>query len=68
MKFQGFFEDRICKPDQKRLENHVSDIALFSFLVLSCLTFGNGVDIDNMNVYDFTAENFSQLTIKYSTS
>ena len=60
MKFQWFFED-YSRPDQKRSEYHGSDIAVLSFLVLSCLKFGNSVDSGNMNISDFTAKPFSQL-------
>ena len=55
MKFQEIFKDYTGKPDQKRSEYHISDAVVFSFLISSCLTFGNGVDIANMNICDFTA-------------
>ena len=64
MKFQGLFEDHTGNADQKRSEYHVSDIVVFSFQVLSCLTPSNGVDIENMNICDFTAEPFSRLIFK----
>ena len=43
IKFQGFFEDYTGRPDQKRSKYHGSDIAVFSFLVFSCLIFNNSV-------------------------
>ena len=64
MKFQGFFEDHTGRPEQKRSEYLVLDIIVFFFLVLSCLTFGNGVDVDNVNTCNFTAKPFFQLIFK----
>ena len=64
MMFQGFFEDHAGKPDLKRSEYHLSDIVIFSFIALSCSTFGIGVSIDNMNICDFTAKPFSQLSFE----
>ena len=61
-----FFDEvpGIFFEDHKRSEYHVSHIVVFSLLVLSCLKFGNGVDIENMSICDFTAEHFSQLLFR----
>ena len=62
--FQGFFEDHTGRPDQKRSKYHLSDVVVFFFSILSCLTFGDGVDLDNVNICDFTPKPFSQLSLK----
>ena len=54
MEFQGNIEDHTGRSDQKRFEYHESAIAIFSSLVLSCSTFVNSVDIDDVNTCNFT--------------
>ena len=60
--FVGFLKNHTSSPDEKRSEYRVSGEAISFFQVLSCFTFGVG--IDNMNIGDFTAKPCLQLIFK----
>ena len=59
--FFVFLEIHPGKLDQKWSKYPISGIAVYFFLVLSCLILGDDADIEHTNVCDFTAKHFSQL-------